>query len=329
MLKNGTSNGILMMINLPDVLIQSGCNRKIASSCIAELAAITTSQGTDAGAMAIAPQSLMTIDTLYAFSRNPEVFALAACEHAANDLYCLSAKPTDCSFSIQASGDDPASEVKVVSRYISNWCRSNGIALTKAHSTLGETSSLTISLCGKQLRPQQPPKNSFKVILTKPLGLSRAVYLSEKADELPPDNLVISLLASHKGIINENILKGSTDVSGFGLANAIWSACQRHNLNICLSTQSLPASPSEYCDLRLSREIETNRRDFLSVIAASFSPEEEVRLFAPQSSGPLALLVEDAEVDNVLTAARCHGLASACIIGAGRPGTPSLEVIAS
>jgi selenophosphate synthase len=173
---------------------------------------------------------------------------------------------------------------------------------------------------GNLAQQQEAPSDGtrYDLVLTKPLGGPRTLFLSEAGDSAMPRLAAIeSILLVHANVSSliARSAVGSTDVTGFGLAGALYELSDRgFDVSVCL--KSLPVVSEEAFQIPVDCDTLSNERAFgQSIKGYQGTTFEKSRLFSSHYCGPIILLFNEGEGDAACGTLRANGFNDARVIG--------------
>ena len=308
-----------------------GCNAKMRA---ADLLHVIGSQGDfaklapDCGKFPFGEGAFFTIDTVFPITTSATLFGRLAVLHSLNDLFAKGANATDVCLSY---GIDLANASNNTCQSImagaESALRELSVRISKAHTYISDSISLTVAAIGVRKRPERLMSNgnTYALILTKPLGASLGSYLGSVAgsgDLSTSSEMVLSL--SH-GLLVDNVrdhcFAGTTDISGFGLIGHLVSLSASERCTISVASSSVPLVSglleASGLDSTTNCSAERNKEDFEDGCrwGAACIGVRKTLLCNGETSGPLACIVNAEFGKEFLSLLHSKGFEHACLIG--------------
>lgn len=180
-----------------------------------------------------------SIDTVFPFTENIDIYARATILHAANDLFASGVNPVQASISIGISSSLNQSEIRCLFIGVKSALEELGINSANYHTFMADQTSITVAMNGIDSFKKETPilLENYNLYLTKPLGLwsSRNLRQNDKSS-------ASGLLKSNMcwlNFIRKNYVKFSTDISGFGLIGHLISILHNQKYRAFLSLNSI------------------------------------------------------------------------------------------
>lgn len=249
-----------------------------------------------------------SIDTVFPFTSDIALFAQATVLHCANDLFSSGVNPIQANVSIGVSASLDIDEVKQLFNCLKEALNDREIYSCNYHTFRADQTSVTITMNGtaKELKPKAKLSGDYDIFLTKPIGTwSTQNYRSSDANYFC-DHLLLESNSVWLEFIQSDLVKYSTDISGFGLIGHLGAflESQQYYASLCLDKILSPLN----IDL-------TNKEHYLGCSAKSniesfgkfISPNEKLGdlaldvLFGGEINGPILMLIEkDSDLGNCL-----------------------------
>ena len=243
-----------------------------------------------------------TIDTVFPFVSDIEVYVLGTINHCANDLYASGLKPELACTSIGLSLDLSDDEVEFLFDVLRSGLESLNVKCTNMHSFRADQTSITLSLVAFSTTDAPTAfdtvKDGSEIYLTRPVG--NWTLLPSK--HYTYDNRGgFKWLLSNNSYVSELIRKFkfdySTDISGFGLVGHLLPILESNSLYATLDFNAI-------WDRRENLEVSEVKDSNCSSVANMKSFSEFVRnfdglnqfqrdvLFGGEINGPILLFLD-------------------------------------
>lgn len=273
---------------------------------------------------------VQTVDYITPVVDDPYLFGQVAAANSLSDIYAMGARPLTvlnlCNF------PDKGVELKVLQEIVrggADKIREAGAVLVGGHTVKDEELKYGLAVTGV-VHPEKVIRNCTakpgdKLILTKPVGTG--VLITGYKRKLIPEEVMVHA-ANRMAELNKMAcqamlavgVNAATDVTGFGLAGHALEVANGSGLGIRLFMSAIPYFPETMDMIRQgvrtgmtasNKELVQDQIDFEDEI----SPEQEMLLYDPQTSGGLLIAVAGEKAERLLALMKEEGLEVATIIG--------------
>lgn len=265
--------------------------------------------------------SVRSIDKIYQIGVSAADFATLAIIHAGADLLCGGGQAATLDVGFEFGPDLALAGRLELSKAVFAAASKAGIEIGKCHSTFGPVTALTLALSGLKAWEFDQRSETGVLILTRPLGgMSRLYHAALHEDEDERHRWVSRLAQAHDGLIATNAAKihNVVDVSGFGLAGALYEVAQSLEASIRIDTKVLDLTIGGFGVECLTSELGT------LVDMSQLDDAQKVKATTREFCGPMIFSVADKHVEGVIESGKTLGFADIAIIG--RFGGRSAEV---
>ena len=275
----------------------AGCGRKLSARKLEDVFAHEReiwSFGNDSGAVPGENDLAMTIDTGHMIGNSYVDFGELAVLHALGDIHAGRSIGISCAISVGLSSAD-GDELQEIMHGIKSACDKEQMAIAKGHTTVGEVEpTVTCSIIGKMLAATIWSGEERQLYLTKELGASRLLKLAT----LDEDKAAASAAKRHMVRSHQQLVRATsdipicfTDVSGFGLAGALWFASKSSNLRYRLTLDERVRLDGQYKDVNAMCDYRGNERDFSGFVRAERGRDLTLSLYGQEYCGPMIAFV--------------------------------------
>lgn len=300
------------------------------------LVGLTTSD--DAGVYRINENTALvqTVDFFTPIVDDPYRFGQIAAANSLSDVYAMGGRPITAMnilcFPIKER--DP-NELAAILRGGADKVAEAGVALIGGHSVEDSEPKFGLSVTGL-INPAQVTTNAGArpgdvIVLTKPLGTG-IVTTAAKFDECPADVLEAACVSMATlnaaaaeamravGIGPELPIHAATDITGFGLLGHLYHLAKASGVGIELDSAAMPALPEIEELVRLGNVTRGDKenRAYLGerlIVAPDVASWRISLLLDPQTSGGLAICVEEAALPRLLSELTTLNVPVQAIIG--------------
>ena len=334
-----------------------GCAAKIGGSVLsATLARLETGVGDvlvglvardDAAAFGVPPGRILvqSVDQFRAFIDDPYLFGQIVAHHCLGDLYAMGATPHS-ALALATVPFGPAAKMEAdlfaMLDGAAGVLRQAGATLIGGHSAEGAELALGFSVNGLADPDRLLRKSGLAVgdalVLTRPLGTGVlfAADMRRRAKarwiEAALVQMTISAASAARCLIAHGA-RGSTDVTGFGLAGHLLEMAEASGVNLLLDVNSIPLLDGalELAGQGLASSLHADNRIAAARISASDSLAAAplfALLFDPQTAGGLLAGIAAGEAEACVAELHRAGHRQAAIIGRvikARPGRLRIE----
>lgn len=190
-----------------------------------------------------------TIDTVFPFIDDIDIYCRATVLHCANDLFCSGVKPIQASISVGISGSLNQIEVKKLFNSLQAGIQEVGITTANYHTFRADQTSITIAMNGIDniKKGKASLDGIYELYLTKPIGIWSTKDIHSKSENW--DYCINNLLINNSNwleFLKSDCVKYSTDVSGFGLVGHLVSILQDQSYSAEISLKSIIAPLKKY-----------------------------------------------------------------------------------
>jgi len=242
-----------------------------------------TDEWADAVPLSVDDELLISIDTSVRSQTTTKDFFRLAILHAMRDLQASFCHPTDISIAVRFDENKVESEIRELSYSLSDVCKASHTRVGKIHSLLGAgPTEITSAVVGKRMRRPQPiPVGEHDLVLLGEIDTGSGENSRNWRD----------LLDNGRFILHSDEILLAKDVSGDGLAGALFQLAEDTSMSISVKLSSIPYSsgnvPLDDCNL------DRNISDFESQISLETELNSLGRaiLMKPQFCGPLLAIV--------------------------------------
>jgi len=186
-----------------------------------------------------------SIDRVVKFTDEQDTFAIAAINHAINDIIAAGSLPESLSISFGFSEMDVerGGDLGIIAEFF-RYALSIGVAVGKLHSFLDTVTSATISVIGRKWVGEQVDGSCGGIYLTKPIGALKSTYLGnlgfEGIDFSETRRCITTSSIEYASLVRSYAV-GCSDVSGFGLYHALDNLLSQLGARGTLNIDAVPA----------------------------------------------------------------------------------------
>ena len=265
-----------------------------------------------------------SIDKVFQVGLPSADFARLALLHAGADVLCGGGYPKAVDVCFEFGPELSEQERIDFSSAIFEAAESQDIVVGKCHSTSGPVTALTLAISGQQKIQWADGAESGAVLITRRLGGMRNLYLCALRGQLADPALLAQMGTSHYELLTQigPLVSHVVDVSGFGLIGALHEAAWDINAQIEVAVAERLWVPNlGYEDPAC-----------LTSDVASFANTEKLssrfvrRASTREFCGPLLLMVQATQVDQIVEAAQRTGFHDLAKIGEFVHGEPAVRL---
>ena len=279
---------------------------------------------------------MQTLDFFTPIVDDPYMFGQIAAANSLSDVYAMGGKPiTVMNILCYPIRDRDPEELGEILRGGADKVAESGAALVGGHSVEDPEPKFGLSVTGL-IDPNAVTTNAGArpgdvIVLTKPLGTG-IITTAAKFEECPDEVLreacanmaTLNARAAEAmrtvGIGAGKAIHAATDITGFGLLGHLFHLAKASGVGIELDSQAMPLLP-EVEKLAAAGNVTRGgkeNRSYLSnslQISPSVSSDRMNVLLDPQTSGGLAIFVQENSLKSLLEALRLQGVETRCVIG--------------
>lgn len=249
-----------------------------------------------------------SIDTVFPFTSDISTYARATVLHCANDLYASGVKPIQACVSIGISASLNDAEIKFLFKSLLDALSELDVSSVNYHTFMADQTSITVSMNGtaNDIKPQVQLSGFYDVFLTKPIGVWATRNYQNKDEGCYALNTLLDSNYRWMDFIRSDVVKYSTDISGFGLIGHVASILesQQYSAKLNLSKIISPLGiDTAIFHHGLGCSAKSNIESFGSLVGKDnyFNDVCLDVLFGGEINGPILVVVErDAEKNNFL-----------------------------
>lgn len=288
--------------------------------------------GSDAGVYKLRDDLLMvqSLDFFPPLVDDPFVFGQIAAANSLSDVYAMGAQPTT-ALNIVGFPDDRL-ELDILEKILqggSERVLKSGAVVAGGHTVRDTEIKYGLSVTGvaspEQLMTNRDARAGDVLVLTKGLGTGfiTTAFKAGRCDDEVLQAAVASMTQLNSIGRDAAVaagVRGSTDITGFGLAGHAIEMAQASCATLVLEAGKLPILPGaeELADRGYKTRASDSNRQFAEEtmrIEGQVDPLRLEMIFDAQTSGGLLLSVPADQADAVVTSARAAGAKVACIVG--------------
>ncbi|MCE5333139.1 MAG: selenide, water dikinase SelD [Desulfobacteraceae bacterium] len=284
-----------------------------------------------------------TVDFITPPVDDPLWFGRIAAANSLSDIYAMGGRPlTALNLVMFPSRKLDIQILKGILRGGSEKVAEAGASIAGGHSIDDEEPKYGLAVTGvvspKRVLTNGGVLDGDVLVLTKPLGTG-VLFNACRSKKLPWSDLepILPQVASLNRLAIETALRfdihACTDITGFGILGHSLEMALASGLRIDLQFGALPIYPNAL-EMYSRGETTGSNKPNRALVASSLqiglalSSHEEEILFDPQTSGGLLLSLPASEADELASALRTAGIASARIVGEAVGRTqPGIRVI--
>ncbi len=287
---------------------------------------------------------VQTVDFFTPVVDDPYTFGRIAAANALSDVYAMGGRPLTALNLLGVPVDDvPPAAIAQILKGGAAAIREAGCALVGGHTIRNPEPIYGLSVTGlvhpKRLLTNAAARPSDLLLLTKPLGVGVVTTaikrgLASARLERRAVALMSQLNRAGADLAEARLVRGATDITGFGLLGHLASMCRASGVAAELHAQSVPVLHRDVLTLiekdcvpgGTRQNLETARG--FAVFDAAVPETLRLLLADAQTSGGLLLCVPPRRLEAVLAVLKTHRTPCAAVIGRiVRSGKPSIRVL--
>jgi selenide,water dikinase len=304
--------------------------------------------GDDAGVFRISDSAALvqTLDFFTPIVDDPYIYGQIAAANSLSDVYAMGGKPlTAMNIVCFPIRDRDPEELGAILRGGAAKIAEAGVALVGGHSVEDPEPKYGLSVTGivdpNRVATNSGAKAGDAIILTKPLGTG-IVTTAAKFDECDSrvlDAACRSMAALNAGAaeamrrvgIGSGGVHAATDITGFSLLGHLYHLARASRVGIELDSSSIPILPMAE-DLAAAGNVTRGGKDNADYLSGHIQIGESVGqyrrdvLFDPQTSGGLAICVDERRAADLLVELESLGVETRAMVGRVVSGQPEIHV---
>ncbi|MFT4804191.1 MAG: selenide,water dikinase [Psychroserpens sp.] len=249
-----------------------------------------------------------TVDTVFPFTSDIELYVYATYYHCANDLLVRGIVPLGATVSLGIGLGLTGAEIKELNTNVLQVMKDNVVTCANIHTFNADQTSLTFSIFGhnsNELTTTEFIPNYGDIYISKPLGNSVVAMdcpSSKKHRDLLQALKIQSIDVFDAIKTTHQIV--CTDVSGFGIIGHLLSVAHNYDYKVELLLENVPKvdlfeksflQHSFSCSARRNMD---SFHDFIKIIHGEVQDSDLELLFAGEINGPILIFVDPRHAEN-------------------------------
>ncbi|MBB2964474.1 AIR synthase related protein [Methylobacterium sp. R2-1] len=270
---------------------EGGCFGKLPLSMMEELQVkfgTVETYWADAVSLPVVKNGLVSIDTVALQSTDLSGSVRMAILHSMNDIYAAGGRPSSFSISLTLPLTTDIEVLDTLGAEIKKIAELSGCRVGKLHTSRWDgRASITVSVVGEQISSSQIPSRQGRILLVGEVRIASSSSLQDCG---------VSHALKLRDMAIERISGPKKDVSGDGLAGALYQLSVRHGLTLHVHTDTLHLNhlnlkQGNTADIKNYLEYSSRMHDLIKIDRRCC----QAALFEPQFFGPLICLAEIGE----------------------------------
>ncbi|WP_156804617.1 AIR synthase related protein [Gallaecimonas xiamenensis] len=240
-----------------------------------------------------------SIDTVFPFTSDIALFTKATVLHCANDLFASGVYPIQANVSVGVSASLNVNEIKQLFNSLKVALNEREINSCNYHTFRADQTSVTIAMNGtaKELKSKARLSGEYDIFLTKPIGFWTTQKHRAGDANLCSKQLLLESNSTWLYFIQSELVKYSTDISGFGLIGHIASFLKSQQYCASLDLDRI-ISPLNIDFANIEHYLGCSAKSNLESFGACVSSVERLNdvvldvLFGGEINGPILMIVE-------------------------------------